>query len=72
MCFEGACFKRSVVQKIGLPDARFFIYWDDALYGYLASKVTQPILIPDFVLQDVEKFLVRVLALCASLIQPLT
>ena len=50
MCFEGACFKRSVVQKIGLPDARFFIYWDDALYGYLASKVTQPILIPDFVL----------------------
>ena len=50
MCFEGACFKRSVVQKIGLPDARFFIYWDDALYGYLASKITQPILIPDFVL----------------------
>ena len=51
MCFEGACFKRSVVKQIGLPDARFFIYWDDALYGYLASKVTQPILIPDFVLK---------------------
>lgn len=51
MCFEGGFFHRTIVEQIGLPDARFFIYWDDALYGYLASKVTQPILIPDFILR---------------------
>ncbi len=39
MCFEGALFRRSIVDKIGLPDPRFFIYWDDTIYGYLASKV---------------------------------
>jgi GT2 family glycosyltransferase len=50
-CFEGGLFHRLVVEKIGLPDARFFIYWDDTTYGYLASKVTQMRLIPDFILQ---------------------
>jgi hypothetical protein len=50
-CFEGGLFKRSVVEKIGLPDKRFFIYWDDTMYGYLASKVTNPIIIPDVVLR---------------------
>lgn len=38
LCFEGACFNRRVVEGIGLPDARFFVYWDDCVYGYLASK----------------------------------
>ncbi len=42
MCFEGACFA-----LCGAEDwpayVLFLIYWDDALYGYLASKVTQPI-----------------------------
>jgi GT2 family glycosyltransferase len=51
MCFEGALFRRCVVEKIGLPDYRFFIYYDDAVYGYLASKVCQPVLVPDFVLR---------------------
>ena len=50
LCFEGSCFSRHVVEKIGLPDARFFIYLDDALYGYLASKVTDVIYVPDYVL----------------------
>lgn len=50
-CFEGGLFRRNVIQKIGLPDKRFFIYWDDTLYGYLASKVTNPIIIPDFVMR---------------------
>ena len=50
LCFEGSCFSRRVVEKIGLPDARFFIYLDDALYGYLASKVTDVIYVPDYVL----------------------
>ncbi|MCI1901186.1 MAG: glycosyltransferase [Bifidobacteriaceae bacterium] len=50
-CFEGGLFRRNVVEQIGLPDKRFFIYWDDTLYGYLASKVTNPIIVPDFVMR---------------------
>ncbi|KAB7789786.1 glycosyltransferase family 2 protein [Bifidobacterium leontopitheci] len=51
MCFEGALFRRRVVEKIGYPDPRFFIYWDDTMYGYLASKVTNPIVVPDVVMR---------------------
>ncbi|KXI18493.1 glycosyltransferase, group 2 family protein [Gardnerella vaginalis] len=51
MCFEGGLFRRDVVEKIGFPDPRYFIYWDDTTYGYLASKVTNPIVIPDIVLR---------------------
>ena len=51
LCFEGGLFRRRVVEKIGLPDPRFFIYWDDTMYGYLASKVTNPIVVPDVVLR---------------------
>lgn len=51
MCFEGGLFARSIVDEIGFPDPRFFIYWDDTVYGYLASKVTQPIVISDIILQ---------------------
>lgn len=29
LCFEGGLFNRRVVKQIGLPDPRFFIYWDD-------------------------------------------
>ena len=50
LCFEGGFFSRGVVDQIGLPDARFFIYLDDALYGYLASKVTDVYYVPDYVL----------------------
>jgi len=50
-CFEGGLFHRQVVETIGLPDARFFIYWDDTVYGYLASKVTRPIVVSDLVLR---------------------
>lgn len=50
-CFEGGLFHRSIVERIGIPDYRFFIYWDDALYGYLASKHTHPILIKDVLMQ---------------------
>lgn len=50
LCFEGGFFSRRVVERIGLPDARFFIYLDDALYGYLASKVTDVYYVPDYVL----------------------
>ncbi len=39
--FEGMLVSRRVVDRIGLPDFRFFITWDDAIYGWLASKVTR-------------------------------
>jgi len=51
VCFEGGLFHRLVVEQIGIPDHRFFIYWDDTIYGYLASQVTQPILIRDTLMQ---------------------
>lgn len=51
MCFEGSLIHRSVVKTIGLPDARFFIYWDDTVYGYLASKHTRLLLVSDYILQ---------------------
>ena len=51
LCFEGGLFNRRVVKQIGLPDPRFFIYWDDTIYGYRASKVTQPIVVPDVILR---------------------
>ena len=50
LCFEGGFFSRGVVEKIGAPDPRFFIYFDDALYGYLASKVTPVYYVPEYVL----------------------
>jgi len=51
MCFEGGLFARSVVDEIGFPDPRFFIYWDDTVYGYLASKVAESIVVSDIILQ---------------------
>lgn len=51
MCFEGALFSRTVVEQIGLPDPRFFIYWDDTVYGYLASKVTRAVQVSDVVMR---------------------
>ncbi|ACZ31561.1 glycosyl transferase family 2 [Xylanimonas cellulosilytica DSM 15894] len=50
-CFEGGIFHRDVVTRIGLPDPRFFIYWDDTIYGYLAAKITRPLIVSDLILQ---------------------
>lgn len=51
LCFEGALVARHLVQKIGYPDPRFFIYLDDACYGYVASKHEPVVYVQDFVLQ---------------------
>lgn len=51
VCFEGGLFHRDIVAQIGLPDPRFFIYWDDTVYGYLASKVTDLALVDAFILR---------------------
>ncbi len=50
-CFEGGLFSREVVAQIGLPDPRFFVYWDDCVYGYLASKVTDSVVVSDVIMQ---------------------
>ncbi|WDG18970.1 glycosyltransferase family 2 protein [Microbacterium sp. Clip185] len=50
-CFEGMFIHRDVVGQIGLPDPRFFIYWDDQLYGWLASRVTTSVIVDEFVLR---------------------
>ncbi|MGO3662344.1 glycosyltransferase family 2 protein [Microbacterium gubbeenense] len=50
-CFEGMFIHRSLVKELGLPDPRFFIYWDDTIYGYLASRRTPCVIVDEFVLQ---------------------
>jgi len=43
MCFEGVLISRNIVNKIGFPDIEFFIYGDDLVYGFKASKFTNNI-----------------------------
>lgn len=50
-CFEGMFIHRDIVAQIGLPDPRFFIYWDDQTYGWLASRVTTSVIVNEFVLR---------------------
>ncbi|SDH47500.1 glycosyltransferase [Microbacterium pygmaeum] len=50
-CFEGMFIHRDIVGQIGLPDPRFFIYWDDQLYGWLASRKTTSVIVDEFVLR---------------------
>ena len=46
-CFEGMLVHRDVVEKIGAPDASYFIYHDDTVYGILASFYTNVIYVRD-------------------------
>ena len=50
-CFEGMFIHRSIVAQVGLPDPRFFIYWDDQMYGWLASRLTTAVIVNEFVLR---------------------
>jgi GT2 family glycosyltransferase len=43
--FEGALIHRRVIDRIGLPDPRFFVHGDDLIYGCLASFHTNVIYI---------------------------
>ena len=49
--FEGMLIHADVVERIGLPDPRFFISWDDAVYAWLASLETEVVYVDEFVLQ---------------------
>ena len=44
-CFEGMLIHKSIVDKIGYPDKRFFIIYDDTVYGLLANQFTNVIII---------------------------
>lgn len=37
-CFEGMFISRTAIESVGLPDGRFFITWDDAVYGWLLAQ----------------------------------
>lgn len=49
-CFEGMLVSKRVVDIVGLPDASFFIYQDDTLFGILASLHTNVIYVRDAIL----------------------
>jgi rhamnopyranosyl-N-acetylglucosaminyl-diphospho-decaprenol beta-1,3/1,4-galactofuranosyltransferase len=36
-CFEGALIRRTLIERAGLPDIRYFIGGDDTIYGFIAS-----------------------------------
>jgi len=50
-CFEGLFIHRDIVLQIGLPDPRFFIVWDDAMYGFRASRITEVAFVDSFVMR---------------------
>ncbi len=49
--FEGCVVHRSIVETIGIPDARFFLSWDDIIYGWLAAHHTKVAIVSDFILR---------------------
>ena len=49
--FEGMLIHRDIVAAIGLPDPRFFLTWDDAVYGWLAARITPVAYVNEFVLR---------------------
>jgi GT2 family glycosyltransferase len=49
-CFEGMLVHRDAVASVGLPDPRFFITWDDAVYGWLIAQQRPVMYVNEFVL----------------------
>jgi len=49
-CFEGMLIHKEIVEKIGYPDERFFIVYDDTVYGVLASQFTNILCVKDALL----------------------
>ncbi|GGC92132.1 glycosyl transferase [Tersicoccus solisilvae] len=41
-CFEGMFLNRRTAERVGPPDGRFFLTWDDTMYGWLISR-TEPV-----------------------------
>jgi rhamnopyranosyl-N-acetylglucosaminyl-diphospho-decaprenol beta-1,3/1,4-galactofuranosyltransferase len=51
--FEGMLIKAPLARSIGLPDPRFFITWDDVMYGWLAAQTAPVVYVNAFVIQKV-------------------
>ncbi|MEC5178914.1 glycosyltransferase [Arthrobacter sp. CG_A4] len=51
--FEGMLIRASLARDIGLPDPRFFITWDDLIYGWLAAQQTPVVYVNAFVIKKV-------------------
>lgn len=51
--FEGMLISAAIARTIGLPDPRFFITWDDAIYGWLAAQQTPVVYVNAFVIKKV-------------------
>jgi rhamnopyranosyl-N-acetylglucosaminyl-diphospho-decaprenol beta-1,3/1,4-galactofuranosyltransferase len=49
--FEGMLVSRQVVSRVGPPDPRFFITWDDAVYGLMASRESRVVYVDHFSLR---------------------
>lgn len=49
--FEGMLVSADTVRSVGLPDSRFFITWDDAVYGWLISLQRPVAYVNEFVLR---------------------
>lgn len=49
-CFEGMLLHRDAVAEVGLPDPRFFLTWDDTVYGWLISLRRPVVYVNEFVL----------------------
>ncbi len=52
-CFEGMLLHVDAVRGVGLPDSRFFLTWDDTVYGWLVSLQRPVVYVNEFVLHKV-------------------
>lgn len=50
-CFEGMIVHANAVAAVGLPDPRFFITWDDAMYGWLIALDRKVMYVDHFTLR---------------------
>jgi glycosyltransferase involved in cell wall biosynthesis len=51
--FEGMVVSAAAVRSVGLPDPRFFITWDDAVYGWLISLERPVVYVNEFTLRKI-------------------
>lgn len=52
-CFEGMLISAEAARSVGLPDPRFFLNWDDMVYGWLISLQRPVVYVNEFVLRKV-------------------
>ena len=50
-CFEGMLVHADAVRSVGLPDPRFFLNWDDTVYGWQISRQRPVVYVNEFVLR---------------------